>query len=352
MLSLATGKIVTRDQFRILPMSVSVIQILNRMAAADGITPQTITGVPTDTIRDHPTAASQLPTYLPSHHNADDPTFTMNAMGAGEIELADEIGMQPPSDDTLEDPHNLPDWTIAHGEVGDVPRNDNSNNLPDPIDTNVHEDTGNEHHDSSSDGIRGDIRGADNMEESIGGAEHYDRGDIRGLGDDDGDHHQIRGEGGAVTTDMPEQGSNPSAGRSDVQRPGARLLDFFRRRGTDLAMVCSELMSEQAINITVREAIRTRGEEAERVILMELAQMVNKNVWTPIDGRLLTAEERGSIIRSSMFLKEISRTRTCMMTCLHLPYPPVRYSPYLQSQRTRVGARQWWTSVEHSLMRI
>jgi hypothetical protein len=37
MLSLATGKIVTRDQFRILPMPVSVIQTLNRMAAADGI---------------------------------------------------------------------------------------------------------------------------------------------------------------------------------------------------------------------------------------------------------------------------------------------------------------------------
>ena len=98
--------------------------------------------------------------------------------------------------------------------------------------------------------------------------------------------------------------------------------------------------------------------------------MVNKNVWTPIDGRLLTAEERRSIIRSNMFLKEkyltsgefdklkarlvagaISRIRTCMMTCLHLPYPPVQYSPYLQSQRTRGGARPWWTSVEHSLMR-
>ena len=308
MLSLATGKIVTRDQFRILPMSVSVIQILNRMAAVDGITPQTITGVPTDTIRDHPTAASQLPTYFtPSHHTADDPTFTMNGMGVGEIELADDIGMQPPSDDTIDDLHDVPDPTIEHSEVGGVPRHDDSdsNHLPDPIDTNAHDDTTNEHHDSSSsDAVRGDIRGADNIEERIGGAESYDEGDIRGLGDDNRDHYQIRGEGGEVTTDMPEQGSRPSAERSDVQRPGARLLDFFRRGGNDLSMVSSELMSEQAMNITVREAIRTRGEEAERVILKELAQMVNKNVWTPIDGRLLTAEERRSIIRSSMFLKE------------------------------------------------
>jgi hypothetical protein len=267
MLSLATGKIVTRDQFRILPMSISVIQLLNRMAAADGITPQTTTGVPPDTIRDHPTAASQLPTYFtPSHHTTDDPTFTMNATGAGEIELADEIGMSPPTH-TITCPTGRLDtvrWGVYHVTT-------TLTTPPDPIDTNTHEDTGNEHHDSNSDGIRGDIRGADYMEESAGGAEHHDSG----LGNDDGDHHQIRGEGGAVTADMGEQESDPSAGRSDVQRPGARLLDYFRRGGTDLAMVNRELMSEQAMNITVREAIRTRGEEAERVILKELAQMIN-----------------------------------------------------------------------------
>jgi hypothetical protein len=90
--------------------------------------------------------------------------------------------------------------------------------------------------------------------------------------------------------------------------PGARVLDFFRRGGTDLALMSKEVMEttevELAMNITVRNAILTRGEEAERVIMKELAQMINKKVWTPIDGRKLTAEERRSIIRSSMFLKE------------------------------------------------
>jgi hypothetical protein len=52
----------------------------------------------------------------------------------------------------------------------------------------------------------------------------------------------------------------------------------------------------------VREAIRTRGEEVERVIMKELSQMITKGVWTPVDGRKLTAEERSRIIRSSMFL--------------------------------------------------
>jgi Reverse transcriptase (RNA-dependent DNA polymerase) len=89
---------------------------------------------------------------------------------------------------------------------------------------------------------------------------------------------------------------------------GSRVLDFFRRGGTDLALMSKEVMEsrgrEEAMNITVREAIRTRSEEAERVIMKELSQMITKRVWTPVDGKRLTAEERARIIRSSMFLKE------------------------------------------------
>jgi hypothetical protein len=53
MLELRTGKIITRDHFRVLPMPLSVIETLNRMAAADGITTtRTHTGVSTNSIRD------------------------------------------------------------------------------------------------------------------------------------------------------------------------------------------------------------------------------------------------------------------------------------------------------------
>jgi hypothetical protein len=38
--------------------------------------------------------------------------------------------------------------------------------------------------------------------------------------------------------------------------------------------------------------------------MKELSQMIIKGVWTPIDGRKLTAEERSRIIRSSTILKE------------------------------------------------
>ena len=56
-------------------------------------------------------------------------------------------------------------------------------------------------------------------------------------------------------------------------------------------------------NISVREALRTMGAEASKVITMELKQMLEKRVWVPIEGAKLTAPQRSAVIRSSMFLK-------------------------------------------------
>ena len=56
-------------------------------------------------------------------------------------------------------------------------------------------------------------------------------------------------------------------------------------------------------NISVKEALRTIGEEASRVIVQELKQMLDKGVWVPIAGGKLNATQRSAIIRSSMFLK-------------------------------------------------
>ena len=50
------------------------------------------------------------------------------------------------------------------------------------------------------------------------------------------------------------------------------------QRGTE-----SRIYEDEAVlNISVREALRTRGEEAELVIMKGLTQMVTKRVWTPI----------------------------------------------------------------------
>ena len=71
------------------------------------------------------------------------------------------------------------------------------------------------------------------------------------------------------------------------------LLDYFRNGPTDMVM-----------NISVRDALRTRGDSARDVIMTELKQMVSRKVWTPVNASSMTPTERSSIIRSSMFLKE------------------------------------------------
>ena len=55
---------------------------------------------------------------------------------------------------------------------------------------------------------------------------------------------------------------------------------------------------------SVRAALREYGEDARKVILSELQQMVDKRVWTPVNMSKMSREKRRSIIRSSMFLKE------------------------------------------------
>ena len=54
----------------------------------------------------------------------------------------------------------------------------------------------------------------------------------------------------------------------------------------------------------MNEALRTRGKDAETIIEKELSQMIAKKVWTPVDIRGLSVEEKRRIIRSSIFLKE------------------------------------------------
>ena len=63
-------------------------------------------------------------------------------------------------------------------------------------------------------------------------------------------------------------------------------------------------LSDYVMNITVKHAMKTRGEEAEKVVMKELSQMVDKCVWRPVHVHRLSAQDRGRIIRSQIFLKE------------------------------------------------
>lgn len=70
-----------------------------------------------------------------------------------------------------------------------------------------------------------------------------------------------------------------------------------------LAKRKSELHAESSANVSAREALRTRGDDARLVINKELRQMIDKKVWAPVLYNRLTAGERSCIIGSSMFLK-------------------------------------------------
>jgi hypothetical protein len=148
MLALRTGKIITRDHFRVLPMPLSAIETLNRMAAADGITTtRTHTGVSTNSIRDFEHAPSHLPTMItpPSLTDEDPDMVQRDGPAAGfELQFADDAGM---------DKH---DGMVERSEARGVP----SANFQDHL-ANFHDQTADPTHSGELGGhVAGDHGGA------------------------------------------------------------------------------------------------------------------------------------------------------------------------------------------------
>jgi Reverse transcriptase (RNA-dependent DNA polymerase) len=102
-----------------------------------------------------------------------------------------------------------------------------------------------------------------------------------------------------------------------LMRNKGDVLQYFRtaltvstakQSGADavIAMLEERKASTEVLssaNISVRDALRTKGDEAKRVILKELKQMMDRKVFRPVRRSLLTEHERRSTIRSSIFLK-------------------------------------------------
>ena len=93
-----------------------------------------------------------------------------------------------------------------------------------------------------------------------------------------------------------------------VQLERRTLLDMFRVTLTTSAVdsVIEKIggdSRERIGYISVREALKTRGAEAEKGILNELSQMLDKKVWRPVHTSSLSGTDRSRIIRSQMFLK-------------------------------------------------
>jgi hypothetical protein len=136
----------------------------------------------------------------------------------------------------------------------------------------------------------------------------------------------------------------------------ALAVTTTRQSGLDtiIAMLDERRTSTEVLisaNISVRDALRTQGNEAKRVILKELKQMLVRDVFRPVHRSLLKEQERRSTIRSSMFLKAkyhpdgtfdklkarlvegISKTSHCMLTYHRPQCPQAQSSPWQRWRR-------------------
>ena len=84
--------------------------------------------------------------------------------------------------------------------------------------------------------------------------------------------------------------------RASKQSGTDSVIDMLQERKASTEVLLSA-------NISVRDALRSKGDETKRLILKELKQMLDRKVFSPVRTSLLTEAERRSTIRSSMFLK-------------------------------------------------
>ena len=288
MLSLATGRIVTRDQFKILPMPQSVIMTLNAMALREGkkIT-QTKLHVFDELLFANSLDKSNLPTFItnpPTHEVAvyNQPTLT-------DLPSADIILETTPSDvgggggvpvsaDTTvaQDEMRISEFETAGVHERNVP-------TPSPPPTPLYEPT--IPSDISGDALVPDTEPAvqplhPSLREQRRVPAPTERMTTRSSHTNEGAF--VTGEGEAAESTVV---------------PTHHVEEVMKRHR-------EELSKSNTANISVREALRTRGDEAKSVIVSELKQMLDKRVWAPVMGGKLSAMQRATTIRSSMFLKQ------------------------------------------------
>ena len=289
MLSLHTGRIITRDQFRIMPMPEHAVRRLNQFAAKDG--------------RSHIHSHTQVLggySHHPQYGNADQHLPTVR------------ISSPVVDEDPMVEYHEASEYE-SRGELADE--------LP-PMHTF---DKGDHENDSEVNRERPESRGdpVNNDEESM---EKNDREPGAGspAGEPDGSATEDKDSSGSEST-MADADHRTGTAESDTvpEETGPisnrRLLDFFRHGGSDRLMLTSSATAtlvrqlkrtenwvdkEYAMTISVQAALREHGEVAREVIMAELRQMVDRKVWRPKTLNGMTRKERRGIIRSSMFVKE------------------------------------------------
>jgi hypothetical protein len=232
LLNLSTERVITRNHFVIMPIPASAIQRLNTMALHDGRSLPNVSYPAINSLR-----SREIPYADASGHPHVDGNAVDNARGTGD-QVAD--GDRGPGD-----PDVAGDSSGADEEVRD--RGDTAGNTVDHEDA-IWGDIANENYTPDGDTVAADKRGdTDDRDEDT---------DKRG---DTDDQSEIEGAGAADNRDADE---------TDATNPDAK--------GQHASVKIKRTHTEQALTISVRDALRTRGEAGKEVIIKELQQMLKK----------------------------------------------------------------------------
>ena len=267
-MSLKTGKIQIRDQFKVLPVPSTVIDRLNEMAAAEGrkILPRTKSVYIKEGGLRGPDKLSYIrSTANPLAVNAVDSSNTIEG-----FTVADEIGVDRTYNHDVSIPY---DTTEIENDIRAM---DDQSLIP------VDAPTFMQYNEADF-----DVGPLVQFREPISDAYVHPDASLPVTPpryENGSDHHQDSMSSFEVT-----------------QRSPPTRIDLMRFGGQNEAAVFAK---DYAMNISVKAALRSRGAVAEGVIMKELRQMKNKKVWTPVHMSVLTSTEKQGIIRSQMFLKE------------------------------------------------
>ena len=301
MMSLASGRIVTREHFKILPMPQSVIQTLNTMALREGkkiirtsvhVFDEMLYGTSVD--------KSNMPSFI-TNPPTQDATVGATAVAIDNaIQPQPVIAELPTADGVIE----IQPFEVG-GEVQALPE---LSSVESQVETNYPTETP-----ESLSIPQGDVNPPTTTD--ITPIEPLEAEDTPTV-----EHVEL------AQWTVPE----PPIERADWDapippRPTHRVIEFFRtgegafvastptvrRGGPALDNIESvikrhrmEMTRNDTCNISVKEALRSMGAEARKVIVQELKQMIDKAVWVPVMGSQLTSAQRSAVIRSSMFIKK------------------------------------------------
>ena len=294
---------VNRDQFRVLPMPESVIKRLNELAQADGRVKGKgdLYARPTS-YEQYGDAAKGLPDAIKPIVN-DGVDLSVGLIVGGDDrelisvdrydgELHRDGGGEPEvqqydSSGLLNEPDPNYDIEPYEEDIPDVQTDESDNDMDELVD-NMNRMRA---------GPRDPIGDPEGGLDERGVPESYtSAGEIRD------EYSDARDAVSRATELLTAPASRCCVSRHEV-------MDFFRN-GSGTALLTRNYdgdgtdWGDYVPNISVNDALRTRGDAALSVIEKELKQMIDKKVWGPVDVNRLSWEEKPRIIRSSMLLKE------------------------------------------------